>query len=107
MAAVDYVKERGVEGKKYDAAISYVSYHLRQLRAAATIEPVATETVRGATKTLFCVTQEFAAVYGDTLAINRITSLLEKVPGEARGNRLVEQIEEIVSSTGRTMHPNG
>jgi hypothetical protein len=105
MAAVDYVRERGVEGKRYEVAISHVSYHLRQLHAAGIIEPAATQNVRGANKTLYRVAQEFAAMYGDTLAINKIASLLEKAPGEAKGNGLIKQIGEIVSSTGRAIDP--
>jgi hypothetical protein len=106
MAAVDYVKARGVDGKEYDAAISYVSYHLRQLQAAGTIELVTTEQVRGANKTLFRVTQEFAAVYGDTLALNKIAALLGNVSDKAKGG-VMKEIEEVVSSTGRSIAPEG
>jgi hypothetical protein len=106
MAAVEYVKDRGVNGKSYDAAISYVSYHLRQLEAAGTIEVAATEQKRGANKTLFRVAKEFASAYGDTLALNKIAALLGKVSGDGKDG-LMKQIEGIVSSTGRSIAAEG
>ena len=102
VAAVDYVKERGVDGKTKETAISYVSYHLRQLHAADTIELVTTEAVRGANKNLYRISKRFTPTYGDTLALDQIASLLERDPETKAG--VVQAIGEIVTSTGRSIH---
>lgn len=102
MSAVDYVKVRGVDGKTADNAISYVSYHLRQLQAANTVELVSTEPRRGATKYLYRISKRFATIYGDTLALNRIASLLSRESTKATEGML-QEIAEIVVSTGRAI----
>jgi hypothetical protein len=99
-SAVDFVRERGVDGKSEDAAISYVSYHLRALQKAHAIDLAATEAVRGTAKYLYGINESFASAYRDTLALNRIASLLDSNP-EA-GADILAEIGEIVTSTGRS-----
>lgn len=106
MSAVDYVKARGVDGKSEDTAISYVSYHLRQLHAADMVDLVTTEAVRGANKYLYRTSQGFVATYGDTLALNQIASLLGANLTEVKAG-VLREIGEIVTSTGRSISPKG
>ena len=80
MSAVDYVKERGVDGKTEETATSYVSYHLRQLHAAAMVDFVTTKAVRGANKHIYRISDRFSQTYGDTLSLNQIASLLRQNP---------------------------
>lgn len=103
IAAVDYVRDRGVDGKDMDTAISYVSYHLRQLNAAGIVYLVTTEAVRGANKNLYRIKEEFAATYADTLALNQIASLMNNDPAAAAG--VLNKIGKIVTSTGRSITP--
>jgi len=102
MAPVDYVKARGVDGKAEDKAISYVSYHLRQLHAADLVDYVTTEPVRGANKHIYRIGGEFSGTYGDTLALNQIAFLLGQNLDEASPG-VLEEISEIVTSTGRSL----
>jgi hypothetical protein len=101
MSAVDYVHQRGVDGKTTENAISYISYHLRQLQAADTVELFTTEPRRGATKHLFRISKRFATVYGDILALNRIAALLASGEHAEAAEGMLGEIIEIVRSTGR------
>jgi DNA-binding transcriptional ArsR family regulator len=106
MSAVDYVKARGVDGKTEDTAISFVSYHLRQLHGAGMVDLVTTEAVRGANKYLYRTSHGFAATYGDTLAMNLIASLLGTDLTQVKAG-VLRDIGEIVTSTGRSIASKG
>lgn len=106
MSAVDYVKQRGVDGKPEDTAISFVSYHLRQLHAAGMVDFVTSEAVRGANKHIYRISERFSQTYGDTLALNKITALLGQHPTEVKAG-VLKEIGEIVTSTGRTVTSEG
>jgi len=102
MAAVDYVKARGVAGKTEDAAISYASYHLRQLAKADVVELVSTEAVRGAVKHLYRISKRFPTNLRDSLALDQIATILEKKAPKGKEGTLKE-IGDIVTSTGRAI----
>ena len=106
MSAVDYVKERGVDGKTEETATSYVSYHLRQLHAAAMVDFVTTKAVRGANKHIYRISDRFSQTYGDTLSLNQIASLLRQNPTEVRVG-VLKEVGEIVTSTGRSIASKG
>jgi hypothetical protein len=106
MSAVDYVKERGVNGKTEATAISYASYHLRQLHAADMVDLVSTQAVRGANKYLYRISERCATTYGDTLALNQIAFLLGSNLTEVKAG-VLKEIGEIVTSTGRSITSKG
>lgn len=103
-SAVDYVNDRGVEGKTADKATSFVSYHLRQLHAAGMVTFVTSEAVRGANKKIYRISEGFPQTFGDTLALNQIASLLEQNFTGAKAG-VLKEVGEIVISTGRSMTP--
>jgi hypothetical protein len=106
MSAVDFVKGPGVSGRDEEAAISYVSYHLRQLQKADAIKLSSTKAVRGANKYLYRISRSFADAFGDTVALNRIAALLVKEAPEVNAG-VLREIGEIVTSTGRSITWNG
>lgn len=102
VAPIDYVRDRGVEGKTEKSAISYVSYHVRQLQRLDLVELVDTEPVRGATKHLYSLRDGFPSlVFRDTLALDQIAALFKQQDVDA-SDRVLNAIREILSSTGRT-----
>jgi DNA-binding transcriptional ArsR family regulator len=102
MAASDYVKAHGVAGKTNDVAVSYVSYHLRQLEEAEIVDLIGTEAVRGATKHLYRISDRFTRNPRDSLALDQIATILGKeAPTSTEG--MLRKIGDIVTSTGRTI----